>query len=89
MVALAHRAGRRLLRPAAGLIAVLPALFLLPLEGDLWRQLILFAALPPAVLNYMLAEQYGQEPETVASIVIWGNLSSLLIIPATLAFLLR
>jgi len=81
--------GGALLRPAAGLIAVVPPLLLLPLEDGLWRQLILFAVLPPAVLNYMLAEQYGQEPETVAAIVIWGNLSSLLIIPAALFFLLR
>jgi len=81
--------GGALLRPAAGLIATLPALVLLPLEDDLRRQLILFAVLPPAVLNYMLAERYRQEPETVAAIVIWGNLASLLIIPFTLAFLLR
>ncbi len=81
--------GGALLRPAAGLIAVLPALFLLSLDGDLWRQLILFAVLPPAVLNFMLAEQYRQEPETVAAIVIWGNLASLLIIPVALVFLLR
>lgn len=80
--------GGALLRPAAGLIAVLPALFLLPLDEDLRRQLILFAVLPPAVLNYMLAERYRQEPETVAAIVIWGNLASLLVIPVTLAFLL-
>ena len=81
--------GGALLRPAAGLIAVVPALLLLPLEDGLWRQLILFAVLPPAVLNYMLAEQYQQEPETVAAIVIWGNLTSLLVIPAALVFLLR
>jgi predicted permease len=80
--------GGALLRPAAGLVAVTPALYLLPLDGDLWRQLALFAVLPPAVLNYMLAEQYRQEPETVAAIVIWGNLASLLLIPAALAFLL-
>lgn len=81
--------GGALLRPAAGLVAVVPALLLLPLDGDLQRQLVLFAVLPPAVLNYMLAERYGQEPETVAAIVIWGNLSSLLVIPAALVFLLR
>jgi predicted permease len=77
-----------LLRPAAGLLAALPALALLPLEGDLARQLILFAVLPPAVLNYVLAEQYRQEPEIVAAIVIWGNLASLLTIPLTLALIL-
>jgi hypothetical protein len=59
------------------------------LPGDRSRQLVLFAALPPAVLNYVLAEQYRQEPEAVASIVIWGNLASLVTIPLTLAFILR
>ncbi|MGA7979309.1 MAG: AEC family transporter [Chromatiaceae bacterium] len=77
------------LRPAAGLIAALPALLVLPLPGDRSRQLVLFAALPPAVLNYVLAEQYRQEPEAVASIVIWGNMASLVTIPLTLAVILR
>lgn len=77
------------LRPAAGLIAALPALLLLPLPGIRTQQLILFAVLPPAVLNYVLAEKYRQEPEAVAAIVIWGNLASLVTIPLTLAFILH
>jgi predicted permease len=77
------------LRPAAGLAVALPVLLVLPLGDGLTRQLVLFAVLPPAVFNYVLAEQYGQEPESVASIVIWGNLASLLTIPLTLAFVLR
>jgi hypothetical protein len=36
----------------------------------------------------MLAEQYDQEPKTVAAIVIWGNLANLLVIPVTLALIL-
>ncbi len=76
------------LRPVAGIAVALPLLLVLPLEESLARQLVLFAVLPPAVLNYVLAEQYAQEPETVASIVIWGNLASLLTIPLTLAFVL-
>jgi len=48
---------------------------------------MLFAALPPAVLNFMLAEKYRQEPELVASIVIWGNLASLIVIPVILALM--
>ena len=78
-----------LLRPIAGLVLALPLLWLLPLPGDLPALLILFALLPPAVLNYMFAERYGQQPEIVAAIVIWGNLASLLVIPLTLAVVLR
>ncbi|TAH50632.1 MAG: AEC family transporter [Betaproteobacteria bacterium] len=47
--------------------------------------LLLFGALPPAVLNFMFAERYGQEPEKVASIVIIGNLAALFSISAALA----
>jgi predicted permease len=52
------------------------------------RQLILFGVLPPAVLNFLLAEQYRQEPQRVASIVMIGNLFSVVTIPVALAFLL-
>lgn len=47
--------------------------------------LLLFGALPPAVLNFMFAERYGQEPQKVASIVILGNLVALLSISVALA----
>lgn len=73
------------LAPATGLlIAWLVSLFLYlpPLQQSL---LIIFAALPPAVLNYLVAEQYQQEPEKVASIVMLANLGSLLVMPFALA----
>ena len=38
-------------------------------EALLW----VFAVLPPAVLNYLVAERYQQEPARVASIVLIGN----------------
>jgi predicted permease len=76
------------LRPAAGLVSALGVLALLPLDDPLARQLLLFAVLPPAVLNYVLAERYDQDPQAVASIVIWGNLGALISIPLTLALIL-
>ncbi|HTJ95957.1 MAG TPA: AEC family transporter, partial [Rhodocyclaceae bacterium] len=51
--------------------------------------LIVFGALPPAVLNYMFAERYNQEPDKVAAIVLTGNLASLLFVPLALAFVLH
>jgi hypothetical protein len=51
--------------------------------------LYLFGSLPPAVLNFMVAEQYRQEPEKVASIVLVGNLTSLVFVPAGLLLALR
>lgn len=72
--------------PAAGIASVLLISPLLTLDGTQYAQLLIFAALPPAVLNVLVAEQYRQEPQRVASIVLLGNLASLLIIPAVLWF---
>ena len=77
-----------LARPLSGLLVALALLPLLAMAGDLPKQLILFAVLPPAVLNYIVAERYNQEPEVVAAIVIWGNLASLAVIPLTLVAVL-
>jgi predicted permease len=74
--------------PLSGVAVVLlvsPLLNLSPVQQDL---LLVFGALPPAVLNYIVAEQYGQEPGRVASIVMLGNLGSLIAIPAALYFAL-
>jgi malate permease and related proteins len=49
----------------------------------------LFAVLPPAVLNFLVAERYKCDPQTVASIVLIGNLASLIFVPLGLYFALR
>lgn len=75
--------------PVTGVIVVLlvrPLLDLPPMQAGL---LLLFGALPPAVLNYIIAEQYRQEPSKVASIVMLGNLGAFASIPIALAFALR
>ncbi len=74
--------------PLTGVVMVLlvrPFLELTPLQTSL---LLVFGALPPAVLNYLIAEQYQQEPSKVASIVLFGNLAGLIILPMALAFAL-
>ena len=50
--------------------------------------LILFGCLPPAVLNFMVAEQFRQEPAKVASIVLIGNVLSVLFVPLGLTLAL-
>ncbi len=75
--------------PATGLamaVLLMPLFQLAPAQQSI---LLVFGALPPAVLNYLMAEQYRQEPEKVASIVLLGNLASLLVMPVVLAFALR
>jgi predicted permease len=51
--------------------------------------LLLFGSLPPAVLNFMVAEQFRQEPAKVASIVLIGNVLSIAFVPLGLALALR
>lgn len=59
-------------------------LMLFPLEPIQKGALILFAGLPPAMFNYMIADRYKCEPDKVASIVIVGHLLSLLALPFVL-----
>ncbi len=63
-----------------------PLLGLDPVQSGL---LILFGCLPPAVLNFMVAEQYNQEPSKVASIVLIGNAASIIFVPLGLSLALR
>jgi len=74
--------------PATGIILVLLMSPFLSLSELQYGQLLIFGALPPAVLNFMVAEKYQQQPRQVAAIVLMGNLGSLVTIPAVLYFLL-
>jgi predicted permease len=62
---------------------------LLDLDPTQQGLLILFGSLPPAVLNFMVAEQFRQEPGKVASIVLIGNLLSIVFVPIGLGIALR
>lgn len=77
-----------LLCPLSGLVSALLALFWLQPDPDTRGVLLLFALLPPAVMNFILADRYGQSADEVASIVATGNLASLVVIPVGLAFIL-
>lgn len=67
--------------PTTGLIMAWLLDHLLTIPHQQRSQMYLFAALPPAVLCFMFAEQYRQEPEKVASIVLLGNLAALVFVP--------
>jgi malate permease and related proteins len=64
-----------------GGLSLVFVVWILPLKAEWIPLLTLSVALPPAVLNYMLCEQYHCQPEKVASIVIGGNILSILVIP--------
>ena len=77
-----------LARPLVGLLLAYAIALALGLEGQQKALLVIFGALPPAVLNYVFAERYRQEPDQVASIVLLGNLAALLFLPLALALVL-
>lgn len=75
--------------PLTGFAVALPFAWLAGLSEQHTAYFLLFSILPPAVLNYMLAERYQQSPHTVASIVLLGNIASLVVVPVTLFFVLE
>jgi len=61
----------------------------LRLDPEQQGLLVLFGCLPPAVLNFMVAEQFQQEPGKVASIVLIGNVLAIVFVPLGLALALH
>lgn len=77
-----------ILAPLSGIAIALIAQPMIQLPDEQYRYLLLFSTLPPAVLNYMVAERYQQEPQKVASIVLMGNMLAIVVIPIALFFIL-
>ena len=75
-------------RPVAGMAIAWCAGRLLGLEARQAQLLLLYSALPSAVMNYILAEHYGSEPDKMASIVLIGNLAAIVFVPTALAMIL-
>ncbi len=67
--------------PLAGLAVAYALDSWLPLTAMQRGQMYLFASLPPAVFCFMVAENYRQEPDKVAAIVMLGNLAALGFVP--------
>ncbi|MBA3034246.1 MAG: AEC family transporter [Gammaproteobacteria bacterium] len=63
------------------LVATWLILQFLPLHGIERGALILFACMPAAVFNFMLADRFHCEPNKVASMVIVGHVASLVCLP--------
>ncbi len=74
--------------PLAGLLFAAVAVWILPLTTFQAGVLILFSALPPAVLNFLFSEQYNQQPDVVASIVLISNAMSVGVLSVVLWWLL-
>jgi hypothetical protein len=74
-----------LARPLIGLVIAIPLAWVLGIEGAARGQLLLFAALPPAVMQFMLADRYHQEPDKVAAMIMLGNALAVVFVPLALA----
>lgn len=77
-----------LLCPLSGVIVAIIWQLIWPLKQEYFAYLLVFACLPPAVLNYIVSELFQQEPNKVASMVLIGNLVSLITIPSILLYVL-
>lgn len=77
------------LAPLSRLAVAVPLAAALPLDGVQRGALLVFAALPPAVFNFLLADRYGRAPEAVASMVLIGHLASLVFLPLGLTLAWR
>lgn len=76
-----------LARIATGLAAGVLTVEVLQLEGLLRGVVLLQAATPAAVFNYLLAQQYQRSPALVAGLVMASTLLSFISIPLVLAYL--
>ncbi|MEZ5628341.1 MAG: AEC family transporter [Rhodocyclaceae bacterium] len=75
-------------RPVIGMAIAAALLVVMDFPPQQQALVLTFGALPPAVLNYIFAERYHQEPDTVASMVLIGNLAAVVFLPIALAFVL-
>jgi len=75
--------------PLTGLAIAVPIDWLLPLTESQRGLVYIFASLPPAVLNFMVAEHYNREPGKVAAMVLVGNIASVFFVPLGLVLGLR
>jgi predicted permease len=83
-----HALGGALLRIFGGFAAAGIAVDLIGAEGVNRQVLLLYGALPAAVVNFVLTEKYRQDPGLAASIVVISTCISVLTIPLALWLIL-
>ena len=83
-----HALGGALVRIVGGFAAANLAVYLIGAQGVNRQVLLLYGALPAAVINFVLTEKYRQDPALAASIVVIGTFISVLTIPVVLWLIL-
>ncbi len=74
-----------ILNPVAGMAAAYGAYCLLPISAKEFAYVLMFASLPPAVFNALLAIQYKADAQQTLSAVVWGHVLSLISVPLAVA----
>lgn len=83
-----HAAGGALVRIVGGFAAANIATLVIGAEGVNRQVLLLYGALPAAVINFVLTEKYRQDPGLAASIVVLSTFISLFTTPIVFWFIL-
>jgi malate permease and related proteins len=76
-----HAIGGAVVRIFGGFLVASIVVNLIGADGVNRQVLLLYGALPAAVINFVLTEKYRQDPELAASIVVLSTLLSVLTIP--------
>jgi predicted permease len=76
------------LRIVIGTLSGIGTAWLFGLDGIAAAVLILQASMPVAVVNYLFAQKYGTEPQSVAAAILVSTLLSLASVPLLLAWLM-
>jgi predicted permease len=74
-----------IINPVAGMAAAFAANAFIPLTGKEFAYVLMFASLPPAVLNALMAVQYKANVPQTMSAVVWGHVVSLIAVPIAVA----
>lgn len=77
------------LRIGIGFLLGLSAVWMLGMKSTAAGVVLIDAAMPPAVFNFVLAEKYRKDSRKVASIITAGTLLSIATTPLLLALVLR
>lgn len=76
-----HAVGGALVRIFGGFLIASVVVYLINAQGVNRQVLLLYGALPAAVINFVLTEKYGKDPDLAASIVVLSTFLSILSIP--------
>jgi len=76
--------GGTFIRILGGLASASLTVTLFGIEGINRQVILLYGPLPSAVVNFVLTEKYGQDPELAASIILLTTSFSLITIPLVL-----